>query len=299
MAPKLTRRRWRRPKRMTLEGPPPSRRKDIVVPDVLTLEPELAWRQNRTRMAALLAVFLTLSTAEGVAVGLAAGLVVIAVPAAVALALAYLVAGARFGDGWIRAVLGASPLDSPKAANVLEGVCSTAGVTRPELYAGPGEATNALAMGLRRRWVLVTPGTTALERVDMEGLLAHEVVHLRDGDAALASAYVLIAGAPELALGALRAGAGPIPLLAAPLWPACLVVRLLGTFFSAPDREHRADVAGALMTRYPPGLRNALRRAAVEQGGSRLRTSDAFWFAPRAEPRGRGIAERADLVGEM
>lgn len=302
MAPKKRSRRphrWRAPKRLTLEGPPVARRKDLVVPDVLTLEPQEAWRDNRGRMGVLLVSFLVLGTAWGGLLGLLAGSAWIGLPAGAGLGLAYLVVGARYGDGWMQQVLDAGTAGPPRARNLLRGVTSTAGVPAPELLLVPGGTPNAVALGLRRRWLAITEGAAGMERLELEALLAHEVAHLRDGDGALASAFVLLAGAPELGIKALRVRGGVLALVALPLWPACFLLRLAAYALFPAEREHRADVCGALLTRYPPGMRRLLLRASSEHGNSQLRASDPFWFAPRTIVSGPGIPERAERVAEM
>lgn len=301
MAPKKSRRprRWRAPKRMTLEGPPVARRKDLVVPEVLTLESQDAWRENRGRMAVLLVAFLVLCAGWGGLVGLYGGFAWLAAPAASGLGFAYLVLGARYGDGWMQGVLGAEQPGAEREENVLRGVTATAGVPAPELVVAPGGEPNALALGLRRRWVVITDGAAGLDRLELEALLAHEVAHLRDGDGALAAAFVLLAGAPELGAKGLRSRAGPLAFVVLPLWPVCLLLRLAGYVLFPAEREHRADVCGALLTRYPPGMHRLLTRAAGEHENSPLRASDPFWFAPRRPVSGPGVAERAERVAEM
>ncbi len=299
MARRFTRKRWRRPQRLTLEGPVVVRRKDLVVPDVLTLEPALAWRENRRRMGLLLVAFLTMAGIVGLIIGAVAGIVLVAVPVFAGLAFAYLVAGARFGDGWIRGVLRAEPLSDPRAGNMLEGVARRAGVPVPGLYVAPGEIPNALAGGLRRRWIVLSAGAVQAPRLELEALLAHEIAHLRDGDAAFASAYVLLGGAMELGTRALGHPGGILALLAVPLWPVCLAIRAARQALFSDDRERRADVVGALLTVYPPGMAKALRAAAGEQQPARLRATDPFWFVPRAGDPGEGIQVRARLVAEM
>ncbi|MGH2758479.1 MAG: hypothetical protein ACRDKJ_02840, partial [Actinomycetota bacterium] len=126
----------------------------------------------------------------------------------------------------------------------------------------------------------------------LEGMLAHEVIHLRDGDAAVASLYLVLAGAPELLLR----GAGWGTVLAVPVWPAALLMRLGRRIAMPPDREHRADIAAAMLTRYPPGIVDALEAAGGRSWGFGL--ADGFWFVPRGTPDEARRA-RADLVGEM
>jgi heat shock protein HtpX len=299
MARQVTRRRWRRPQRLTLEGPPVARREDLVVPDVLTLEPALAWHENRRRMAILLGAFLVLSIVEGGAIGAVVGRWWLGIPAGAGLALLWLVVAARFGDGWMRQALGAERARSALLWNALEGTVERSGIPAPELAVTKGPAPNAIALGLRRRWICVTTGAARLQRVEIEGLIAHEVAHLRDGDAALASAYVVLAGAPELTVRSAGAPGRLLTVLSVPLWPVAVGLRVLRNVVTPSDREHRADVAAALITRYPPGLRAALQAASVEHGSGKLRAADPFWFAPRTSTPGPDLARRAELVSEM
>lgn len=300
MAKRFTRRRWRRPQRLTLEGPPPARRKDIVVPDVMTLEPALAWRANRRRMGALLGSFLALCALEGVLAGWSLRAAFPGAMAGLAFGLAYLAAGARFGDRWMRRVLRTEPLIVDGADVVLlKRLAPDAGVPQPELFVTAGEAPNALSLGLRRRWIAVTTGTGKLSLLEREALLARELAQLKSGDAALASVYVLLGGAVELMTHAAGAPGWPLGALAIPVWPACLLIRVLGRVFIRPDRQLRADVTGALVTRYPPGMAQLLSAMAVEHADSLLRTTDAFWAAPRGPASSDSILDRARRVAEM
>jgi Zn-dependent protease with chaperone function len=299
MARRFTRRRWRRPQRLTLEGPPPARRKDLVMPDVLTLEHDLQWHENRRRMGTLLISFLGLALAEGIVVGLLTPVGWLGPPVAFLLALTYIVFGARFGDGWMHRVLGAQAVEWPEASNRLQALAGAVKIPAPELLVTPGEAPNGLALGLRRRWIVLTSGSRGLERMELEAVLAHELVHLRDGDAALAAAYVLIAGCADLGTRGLRGPAGILALVALPLWPAALAIRAMRGWFFPSDREHRADVCGAMLTRYPPGMHKLLVHAEVEHGSGSLGAADPFWFAPRTTAGDFAIGRRAELVSEL
>jgi Zn-dependent protease with chaperone function len=298
MPPRFQRKRWRRPQRLTVEGLTLARRKDVTVPDIINLEPSLAWHDNRRRMAVLLVAFMILSGVEGFVIGVLAGARWLFVPA-LFFAFMYILVGARYGDGWMRGILRAEPTTDAAAANLLDGLARQAGIPSPRLLVCEGEAPNAIALGLRRRWIALTTGALHLGRLELEALLAHEVSHLVRGDAALAAAYALIGGALELGTKGLRTPGGLAALLALPLWPACLVVRAIGSVLMREDRESHADIAGAMLTRYPPGMRMLLRASAVEHSDSRLRVSDPFWTAPRLPNAIPDIHRRATLVGEM
>jgi Zn-dependent protease with chaperone function len=289
MARKFTRRRWRRPERMTLEHPPVARRKDIAVPDLLELEPGLAQRRNRRRTALLDGVFAVLVGAE-----LALLLIFVRdwrVLAVVAAAALFLYGASRRADSWIRHAVGAHHVAAERLERLLANVARSAAVPVPEIYVVRGERPNACALGAREPWIVVTTAALEFDDLQLEAMLAHELVHIRDGDTAAASTYALLAGGPDLALRAFGAHAGILAWLSLPVWPVALVLRLTRSSWFPDDREHRADVAAALLTRYPPGMDEALRAATGAQptGPTLLHP---LWFAPPD-------ATRANLIAEM
>jgi heat shock protein HtpX len=181
---------------------------------------------------ALFGLLVTLAFGLGVG-GLGAGL-----------GLAVLVVGFAPGvgeDAALRAA-GAQPADArlePRYHNLVAGLCQAAGLPMPRLYVVDSDAANAFTVGRNpeRAALVVTRGLlTGLNRVELEGVLAHELNHAWSWGARLATLGVALGRVP----GLLR--------LTAP-----------------PRREFDADEAGARLTRYPPGLVSALRKLA--QGG--------------------------------
>ncbi len=291
MAKKFTRRRWRRPERLTLEHPPVRRRKDISAPTPLMLEPALARKSSRRRLEALLVVFLVLCALEGLVIAAATGRWLI-LPAVTGLGVLYFFCARESGDAWLRRAVRARPGASTRMDRLASSEARSANVPAPDVLVCSDAEPNALALALRKRTIIVTEPSDGLDELALEGMLAHEVIHLRDGDAAVASLYLVLAGAPELLFR--RAGIGL--LLAVPLWPAALTMRLGRRIAVPEDREHRADVAAAMLTRYPPGIVGALETAGGGAGG--LGLADPFWFAPR-NASDTQIQTRADLIGEM
>jgi heat shock protein HtpX len=158
------------------------------------------------------------------------------------LGLAVLVVGFAPGVGE-RAALrdaGAQPADParlPRYHNLVEGLSQAAGLPMPRLYVVDSDAANAFSIGRdpERGALVVTTGLlTGLNRVELEGVLAHELNHIWSWGARLATLGVALGRVP----GVLR--------LVAP-----------------PRREFDADEAGARLTRYPPGLVSALKKLAA------------------------------------
>jgi hypothetical protein len=135
--------------------------------------------------------------------------------------------------------------DVPRASNLVDGLCATMGLPLPALYLVDDPFRGALVIGrnVRSATLVVTTGLLrALDPVELEGVLAHELSHIKSGDmatATMAATFVL-----------------PI----APLAPGSpeLVRRLAG-----PGRELAADVRASSVTRYPPGLRDAIVKMAA------------------------------------
>jgi heat shock protein HtpX len=179
---------------------------------------------------ALFGLLVTLALGLGVG-GLGAGL-----------GLAVLVVGFAPGMGE-RAALrdaGAEPADPqrlPRYHNLVEGLCQAAGLPMPRLYLVDSDAANAFSIGRdpERGALVVTRGLlTGLNRVEVEGVLAHELNHIWSWGARLATLGVALGRVP-----------GPLRLVA------------------PPRREFDADEAGARLTRYPPGLVSALKKLAA------------------------------------
>ena len=141
---------------------------------------------------------------------------------------------------------GAVPADETTHArlhNLVEGLCVAAGLPKLELYVTENKVASAMAVGRDPRHAAIVVTTGLLEnltRIELEGVLAHELSHIKNYDIRVATLAVTILGLP------LQFSA---PLLSRGM---DLVV---GT-----RREIDADVTGVALTRYPPGLLAALEK---------------------------------------
>jgi heat shock protein HtpX len=278
---------------MLLDHAPVERRKDLGASEPLPLEPELARRTSHRRRNVLVVLYFVLCAVEGSVIGLfvlrpsvMAGLFVL-------YGAFYLGVAREFGDEWLRRALRARGEASARLVRLTRAECGTSGIGVPRVLAADGDGCNALALSLRKRTIITTSGCAPGDELELEATLAHEVVHLRDGEAALASLYFVLAGAPDITL---RRG-GVLCLLSLPLWPVALVLRFARAVVVPKDREHRADIAAAMLTRYPPGLASALRASGGSSSG--LRVTDAFWFVRRDGSGKKEAERRAGLVSEM
>jgi Zn-dependent protease with chaperone function len=293
MGKRFSKRRWRRPERMLLDADADVvRRKDLGSSEPIAVETELGRKTSRRAIEVVLVSFIVLGAVEGAIVGLVAHALLYVFPAFVLYAFGYFVLAREFGDGWIVKALRAKPAESPRLERLISSEARTAGVAAPRLLISAASAPNAFSFALRRRWVVVTSPSVDEDELALEAMFAHEIIHLRDGDASVAALFIVLAASPELVLRR----AGPLTLLSIPLWPAALALRFVRSFAFDAGREHRADVAAAMMTRYPPGMATALTVAGG--GSSGLRSADPFWFVPRGSDRVQAD-RRAALIAEM
>lgn len=181
--------------------------------------------------------------------------------------------------------------DHPQLWNVVEEMTIASGLgTPPEIYVIADEAPNAFAVGRhpKKRAVAVTTGLLrVLTRDELQGVVAHEIGHLRNRDTSfmvlmgvMLGAIVMIA---EIFLrltrhsgrsrGSSRGGGGGghavlliIAILAAILAPFLAQMMYLAC---SRRREYLADASGALFTRYPEGLASALEKISTRPSAQR------------------------------
>lgn len=254
-------------------------------------------RANQRRSHLLLAAIALLLIATGWAVGEAlAGAPVPGVFVAVGLWVFLAELAFRAGDRVLLAVSGARRIakdDHPVLYNVVEEMSVASGLPRPPaVYILDEAAPNAFATGTRpdRAAVVVTAGLLErLTRDELQGVIAHEIAHIKHRDvtyltlmAVMVGAIVMLAEFARRALfygGGTRRrtsssgrGAAPVYLLAIVLiLLAPLLARLMYLALSR-RREYLADASAALATRYPEGLASALEK--IEQFWSPLRAAN-------------------------
>ena len=184
-----------------------------------------------------------------------------------------------------------TPEQEPRLHNVVEGLCIAAGIPKPRVYVVPERAPNAFATGRNPEHssIAVTRGLLdMMNRVELEGVVAHELSHVRDRDilvgtvvATLVGTVVLISefflrwfwwGGMGGRRGDDRSGGG----LEAIFFVIGLVLLILAPivgqiikFAVSRRREYLADAEGAMLTRYPPGLAAALRKVAASDHAMR------------------------------
>ena len=254
----------------------------MTSPAVLTDRLQSQAAANRRRSTVLLAAI-----GGALFVVVWSALVLAGVPL-VGLVVAALVAGGAVAvlvsraDAYVLARCGATPADPTAHArfhNVVEGLCVAAGLPKPSLHViGDEDAPNALVIGREPRTssLVVTSGLLEkLTRIELEGVLAHELTHVKTADALLSTIAIATVG---------RVAPG-------------LVHKAVGG-----SRETLADVTGVSLTRYPPGLISALEKLRDDPSvlGSSDRALAHLWIEPPvADPLCPPLEERIQALREL
>ena len=214
----------------------------------------------------------------------------------------------RYGDRLVLRVSRAVPADReryPKLHNLVDGLTIAAGMPKPDLYVIEEPAPNAFATGRNPENSSVAVTTGLLEitnRVELEGVLAHELSHIKNRDmlvgtltATLVGVVALISGWMRRAMfwgGGRRKGGAPVVLIVAIVGAilAPLVAQMI-RFAVSRRREYLADADGALLTRYPPGLASALRKISQSQNQMRVANNATahLWLNQPSRAAGEGV----------
>lgn len=250
-------------------------------------------KANKRGTFLLFSAFIILFLAVGYALGIFLGDPVTGLVLAVVIAVIVMLISYYGGQKAITAMAGAKPVsreEEPYLYHTVEGLSIAAGIPTPKAYIIESEIPNAFAAGRKpeQAVVAVTRGLLKrLNRTELEGVLAHEISHIRNYDILLATMAVVLAGTiifvSEIARrslwygGRMRRGRsdgkGQILMLAVIIILAILApifARIL-QFAISRQREYLADAAATELTGYPEGLASALEKiSGMQQAQSPL-----------------------------
>jgi heat shock protein HtpX len=193
----------------------------------------------------------------------------------------------KFHQSMIDAVTGGHAVtrrEQPRLYNLLENLCISRGIPMPKLKVMESNALNAFATGMNEKQYSITVTSGLLERLgdaELEGVLGHELTHIRNGDVRMLVIAVIIAGVvsffAELVFrllfqggfrwrgggGGDRKGSGGAVIaiiiavvMIAVAWLLSIVIR----FALSRKREYLADAGSVELTKNPDGMITALRK---------------------------------------
>ena len=240
-------------------------------------------RSNKRRSIALVAGFVIIVALVGAAVGFLVGNGPIFTVVALILSGLFAFASYWKADAIALRVSRAQPADPAEYArlhNLVEGLCIAGGLPKPRVYIVDDPAPNAFATGRNPNHAAIAVTTGLLDllnRVELEGVVAHELSHIRNYDILVSTLAVTMVGAVALMTDmAIRMmwwnggrvarrgdhadSSNPLAFVGfALLIVAPIVAKAMQATISR-RRETLADVSACQLTRYPPGLISALEK---------------------------------------
>jgi len=188
-----------------------------------------------------------------------------------------------YGDKIVLKASRARPLEHneyPYLDNTIEGLAISDGIPKPKAYIIDDMAANAFATGRNpeNAVIAVTRGLVEkMDRQELEGVIAHEMSHIKNFDIRLMAIVSVLVGMIILLAdwfrysmwfggisdddNGLGGAAVIIGLVLAILAP---IFAMLIQFAVSRRREYLADASGAMLTRYPDGLASALKKLATD-----------------------------------
>ncbi len=282
----------------------------------LSLPEQVSANKRRAALLLVCSVLPVLAVAWAVALLAGAG--------AVGLLVALVLVGAASAAAWwksdavVLAVSQARPTTAespPRQHNLVEGLCVAAGLPKPRVYVVDDPAPNAFATGRSpaHAAVAVTTGLLdTLHRIELEGVLAHELSHVKNYDIRVSTVAVALVGVVAVLAGySLRllgrgdpghrddsrpgrtglGSAAALAVLGFVLMPVTPIAARLMQRCVSRRREALADFSGVMLTRYPPGLIAALEKlqadATVVHSSSRA-TAHLWLESPLARTPAEG-----------
>lgn len=170
--------------------------------------------------------------------------------------------------------------------HIVENLCITAGLPVPKIYIIEDSAPNAFATGRNPEHGVIcfTTGIiNKLEKIELEGVIAHELSHIGNRDILLSTVVVILVGFVTLLAdwfrhwafwggrsrdnnnsegGQLRLVLIIVAIILSILAPIAAMLMQLAI---SRKREFLADASGALLTRYPDGLARALEKISADK----------------------------------
>jgi heat shock protein HtpX len=217
----------------------------------------------------------------------------------------------QYGDKIVLASVNAKPADERKNAyliNTVEGLAIAAGIPTPKVYIVESDEMNAFATGKDPQHSSVAVTTALLKnlnRVELEGVIGHEMSHIRNYDIRFATLVAVLVGLiaiiSEMFLRSWRfggmgrrdsreRGGGYVLILVLVGFLLAILAPIVTRFVQAAisrRREFLADASGAQLTRYPDGLASALEKIKKVNEGKMLASeavSHLFFVDPLKSP---------------
>jgi len=242
---------------------------------------------------------------------LAPDFIVLTLPISLFFIVLYTFGSYNYGDSVILSATNAKPAEGTEyqyLRDVVEGVSLSAGISPPKIYVIEDNEMNAFATGRdpEHASIAVTTGLMKeLNRIELEGVVAHEISHVKNRDILFATLVAVLVGLAAILSHIIlrsfwfggvrrerrgrREGSITILILAVGFILAIFapIVARLVQFAISRRREYLADASAAELTRYPEGLASALEKIMKKNQGN-MDVSEAishiFFVDPKRSP---------------
>ncbi len=182
-----------------------------------------------------------------------------------------------YSDKLVLAMTRAKPVkhdDYPDLYHIVENLSITAGLPMPKIYIVEEMQPNAFATGRDKNHavIAVTRGLLdKLEKIELEGVIAHELSHIKNKDILLGTVTVVLVGIivnisdmfwrmGRRSKSRNNEGAALMQVIALISMILAPILATLIRLAISRKREFLADASGSLITRYPEGLARALEK---------------------------------------
>jgi len=183
----------------------------------------------------------------------------------------------------IRLATGAKPLDrmeTKRIYNLVENLCISKGMKMPKINIINDDSLNAFASGIDEKSYSVTLSAGIINKLndeELEGVIAHELSHIRNRDTRVLIISIIFVGIfaflAEVAFRSLRfagrgkkdsKGGGAIILIAIIVTALAYLISMLLRFGISRKREYLADAGASEMTKKPYALASALKKISAD-----------------------------------
>jgi heat shock protein HtpX len=171
--------------------------------------------------------------------------------------------------------------ENPYLVRMVENLCIAQGMPAPKVHVIQDPAINAFATGRDPAHASIAVTTGAMEKLaneELEGVLAHELSHVKNYDIRVMTVVIVLVGIVSVLAdlvfrislnhgGSRRrdgGGAGLLLIVGLALMILAPLIAQLIKLAVSRRREYLADASGALMTRFPEGLARALKKIQME-----------------------------------
>lgn len=211
-----------------------------------------------------------------------------------------------YGDRVVLMSVNAHPADPKKdiyLINTVEGLAIAAGISTPKVYVMNSDEMNAFATGRDPQHASIAVTSALLQnlnRSELEGVIGHEMSHIRNYDIRFATLVAVLVGLvaiiAELFLRSLwfrggrrdeRRNMGWLVLVGIVITVVAMVSSRVVQAMISRRREFLADASSAQLTRYPEGLASALEKISKVNEGKMLASeavSHLFFVDPLKSP---------------